>query len=276
VRFTAKPPAGAGALDVTVITFALPLSGTSPAGAEIDTEGVDDTTAGQVIVAVKSAGFGAGVAVCVQVKDAFCAVACGVQLKPIAGAFAPSVAGAAILRVPPPVIAIDAVFAETEQLNASEPVPAPAPVTFTPSVPVPPVSVAVAAARAAVGAALVAPPVTSIDSVALMGTAVPEPSQTAPVPGSTIAPVGKLTLYVPDTMPAGTEIVYPATKIVGVVAGAPEFVDAPQSFSVVGSKRLFVPLISTALVAVKLSSGEEVTSRADSDAAGETGAVVVN
>lgn len=161
VRFTDKPPAGAAALEVTVITFVLPLSGTEPAGAEIDTVGAGGATvAGQVIVAVRAAGFGPGVAVCVHVSVEFTADACGVQLKPIAGAFAPTVAGALIVRFAPPVIAKLAVLAGIEQASPSEPVPEPAVTTLTPTEPVPPVRVALAAARAAVGATLLTAPVT--------------------------------------------------------------------------------------------------------------------
>ena len=98
--------------------------------------------AGHVMIDVKLGGLGPGVAVCAQVKVAVCEVACGTQVRPIAGALAPSVAGAAMLRVPPLATANDAVPAGIVQESASDAVPEPAVATVTGTVPDPAVSVA--------------------------------------------------------------------------------------------------------------------------------------
>ena len=95
-----------------------------------------------MIVDVKLGGLGPGVAVCAQVKVAVCEVACGTQVRPIAGALAPSVAGAAMLRVPPLATANDAVPAGIVQASASDAVPEPAVATVTGTVPDPEASVA--------------------------------------------------------------------------------------------------------------------------------------
>ena len=94
--------------------------------------------AGQVMVAVKAAGLGPGVAVCAQLNVAVCSDACGVQLSPIAGGLAPTVAGAVIVRVPPLVTAKAAVPGGMVQAKPSEPVAMPAVATFTDTAPVPP------------------------------------------------------------------------------------------------------------------------------------------
>ena len=107
---------------------------------------------GQVIVDVKAGNAApAGVSVCVQLSVAVAATACGVQLKPIAGAFAPSVAGATIVRFAPAVIANAAVPAGIVQANATLAVATPAVATVTAAVPVPPVSVTAAGNGLSVG-----------------------------------------------------------------------------------------------------------------------------
>ena len=107
-----------------------------------------------MIVDVKLGGLGPGVAVCAHVKVAVCEVACGVQVRPIAGEFTPTVAGALIVRLPPLATANDAVPAGIVQTSPNEPVPAPGVATVTGTVPVPAVSCAVAA-MVAVGAVFV-------------------------------------------------------------------------------------------------------------------------
>ena len=108
--------------------------------------------AGQVMVEVNAGNAApAGVSVCVQLSVAFTAAACGVQLKPIAGAFAPTVAGALIVRFAPPEIAKDAVPGAMVQAKATLAVATPAVATVTAAVPVPPVSVTVAGSALSVG-----------------------------------------------------------------------------------------------------------------------------
>lgn len=97
--------------------------------------------AGQVIVAVRAAGFGPGVATCAQLSVAVCAAACGLQVKPMAGALAPSAAGAAMLLVPPEATAKAAVPAGMVQVRPSDAAAIPAVATFTGTEPVPPVKV---------------------------------------------------------------------------------------------------------------------------------------
>lgn len=102
----------------------------------------DGAAAGHVIVEVKLGGLGPGVAVCAQVKVAICEVACGTQVRPIAGELAPTVAGALIVRAPPEVTVNAAVPAGIVQASATEAVAIPAVATLTGTEPVPPVSVA--------------------------------------------------------------------------------------------------------------------------------------
>lgn len=83
----------------------------------------------------------AGVSVCAQLSVEVVAATCGVQLKPIAGAFAPTVAGALIVRFAPEVIANAAVPAGIVQARATLAVATPAVATVTVAVPVPPVRV---------------------------------------------------------------------------------------------------------------------------------------
>ena len=93
----------------------------------------------------------AGVSVCAQLSVALTAAACGVQLKPMAGAFAPSAAGALIVRFAPLVIANEAVPAGIVQAKATLAVATPAVATGTAAVPVPPVSVTAAGSALSVG-----------------------------------------------------------------------------------------------------------------------------
>ena len=100
----------------------------------------------------------AGVSVCAQLNVEVVAAACGVQLSPMAGGFAPTVAGALIVRFAPAVIANAAVPAEIVQANATLAVATPAVATVTAAVPVPPVSVTAGSALkvGATGAAVAA------------------------------------------------------------------------------------------------------------------------
>ena len=87
-----------------------------------------------------------------QLSVAVVALACGVQLKPIAGAFAPTVAGALTVRFAPVVIANAAVPAGMVHANATLAVATPAVATVTAAVPAPPVSVTAAGNGLSVGA----------------------------------------------------------------------------------------------------------------------------
>ena len=115
--------------------------------------------AGQVMLEVKAGnGAPAGVSVCAQLSVDVAAAACGVQLSPMAGAFAPTVAGALIVRFAPAVIANAAAPAGIVQANATLAVATPAVATVTAAVPVPPVSVTAAGNGLSVGAAGVTVP----------------------------------------------------------------------------------------------------------------------
>ena len=117
--------------------------------------------AGQVIVEVNGGKAApAGVSVCAQLSVEVVAATCGVQLKPIAGAFAPTVAGALIVRFAPAVIANAAVPAGIVQANATLAVATPAVATVTAAVPAPPVRVTAGSALS-VGGALAAVTVTT-------------------------------------------------------------------------------------------------------------------
>ncbi len=94
----------------------------------------------------------AGVSVCVQLSVDVATAACGVQLKPIAGALAPRGAGAAIVRFAPVVIANAAVPVGIVQARATLAVATPTVATLTAAVPVPPVSVTAAGNGLRVGA----------------------------------------------------------------------------------------------------------------------------
>ena len=108
--------------------------------------------AGQVIVEVNAANAApAGFAVWAQLSVVVVAAACGVQLRPIAGAFAPTVAGALMVRFAPAVIANAAVLAGIVQANATLAVATPAVATVTAAVPVPPVRVTAAGRGLSVG-----------------------------------------------------------------------------------------------------------------------------
>ena len=94
----------------------------------------------------------AGVSVCVQLSVEVAIAACGVQLKPIAGALAPKAAGASIMRFAPPEIANEAAPAGIVQAKATLAVATPAVATLTAAVPVPPTSVTAAGSALSVGA----------------------------------------------------------------------------------------------------------------------------
>ena len=94
----------------------------------------------------------AGVAVCAQLSVDMVDATCGVQLNPMAGAFAPTVAGALMVRFAPAVIANAAVPAGIVQASATLAVATPAVATVTAAVPVPPVRVTAAGSAANVGA----------------------------------------------------------------------------------------------------------------------------
>ena len=132
------------------------------------TAGVTTTMAGQVIVAVKAAGLGPGVATCAQLSVAVCAAACGVQVNPMAGGLAPTVAGAAMVRVPPEATAKAAVPAGIVQVRPSDAAAIPAVATFTGTEPAPPVKV-VPTSGLAVGA---------------VGTGATKSAKAAAVPGT--------------------------------------------------------------------------------------------
>ena len=93
-----------------------------------------------------------GFVVWLQLSVAFSVVACGVQLRPIAGALAPTVAGALIVRLAPVVTAKEAAPAGIVQAKLTKAVGAPAVATVTATVPVPPVSVALVGSALSVGA----------------------------------------------------------------------------------------------------------------------------
>ena len=111
---------------------------------------------GQVIAAVSGVSTPPGLAVCVQVNVAVTAPDnCGTHDNPTAGAFAPTVAGAVMVRVPPPEVTkkLEAPVAGIEQPPITTfAVATPAVATATGTVPVPPVRV-VAGSALSVGAA---------------------------------------------------------------------------------------------------------------------------
>ena len=101
---------------------------------------------GQVAVDVKGGNAApAGVAVCAQDTIAVVAAAPGVQLTPMAGAFAPTIAGAVMVRLAPAVIANADAPGGTVQASAKLPGAVPAVTTVTGIVPAPAVRVVVAA-----------------------------------------------------------------------------------------------------------------------------------
>ena len=109
--------------------------------------------AGHVTMEVNGANAApAGVSVCVQLSVAVVALACGVQLKPIAGALAPTVAGALTVRFAPAVIANADVPAGIVHASATLAVATPAVATVTVALPVPPMSVTVAGNGLSAGA----------------------------------------------------------------------------------------------------------------------------
>ncbi len=108
--------------------------------------------AGQVIVEVSVGSDAAGIAVCTQLSVDVVTAAWGVQLKAIAGAFAPTVAGALIVRFAPAVIANAEVPVGIVHASATLAVATPAVATVTAAVPAPPASVTEAGNGLSVGA----------------------------------------------------------------------------------------------------------------------------
>ncbi len=99
-------------------------------------------SAGQVIVEVNAGRAApAGIAVCAQLSVDVVAATCGLQLRPMSGAFTPTVAGALIVRLAFDVIANAAVPAGIVQAKDTLAVATPAVATVTAAVPVPPVRV---------------------------------------------------------------------------------------------------------------------------------------
>ena len=110
--------------------------------------------AGHVIVDVNAGNAApAGFAVWPQLRVDVVDAACGVQLKPIVGAFAPTVAGALTVRFAPAVITNAAVPAGIVQASETLAVATPLVATVTAAVPVPPVKVTAAGSALRVGAA---------------------------------------------------------------------------------------------------------------------------
>jgi len=111
-----------------------------------------DGPPGQLTIEVSGASTLAGTVVCAQDSVAMTAAAPGTQLRPIAGAFAPSVAGAVMVRFAPAVIAnAEAPVGGMVQASAKLPPAVPAVVTVTATVPTPPIIVDVAAIVAVTG-----------------------------------------------------------------------------------------------------------------------------
>ena len=109
--------------------------------------------AGQVMTEVNAGNAApAGVSVCAQLRVAVIAAVCGVQLNPMAGAFAPRVAGALIVRLAPVGIANAAAPAGIVQASATLAVATPAVATETAAVPVPATNVTAAGNALSVGA----------------------------------------------------------------------------------------------------------------------------
>ena len=128
------------------------------AGAYVSVGGTA-ANAGQVMVDINAGNAAAaGVSVCVQLSVAVAAAAWGVQLKPMAGAFAPKVAGASIVRFAPVVIANAAAPGWIVQASATLAFATPAVATLTAAVPVPAVSVTATGNALSVGATGVTEP----------------------------------------------------------------------------------------------------------------------
>ena len=142
VQANAKLP-GAVPADATV-TGIVAVPAIKVAVAAIVAVGATPTTTatGQVMVDVSAGNAApAGVSVWAQLRVAFTGAGPGMQLKPIAGALTPMVAGAAIVRFAPAVIANETELAGIVHANATLAVATPAVATVTAAVPVPPVRV---------------------------------------------------------------------------------------------------------------------------------------
>ena len=143
----------------------------------------------------------AGVSICAQLRVTVVAAACGVQLKPIAGALAPTVAGATIVRFAPAVIAKAAVPVGIVQAKATLAVATPAVATVTAAVPVPPVRVTAAGNGLSVGAT---------------GVTVPA-GQVKPQTRDTGAPAPAVSVQVKVAVPAVPARVQPRLTVPAVV-----------------------------------------------------------
>ena len=164
--------------------------------------GATAAAAGQVIVDVKAGNAApAGVSVWVQLSVDVAAATCGVQLKPIAGAFAPTVAGALMVRFAPAVIAKAAVPAGIVQARATLAVATPAVATVTAAVPVPPAKVTAAGRALSVGAT---------------GVTVPA-GQVKPQTRDTGAPAPAVSVQVKVAVPAVAARVQPKSIVPAVV-----------------------------------------------------------
>ena len=146
---------------LATVTGIMPAPAASVADTAMITVGATPptTTAGQVMVDVNAGNAPpAGVCVCAQLSVAVAAAACGVQLRPMAGAFAPKVAGASIVRFAPVVIANAAAPGRIVQASATLALATPAVATLTAAVPVPAVSVTATGNALSVGATGVTEP----------------------------------------------------------------------------------------------------------------------
>lgn len=126
---------------------------------------------------------------------------CGVQLKPMAGAFAPRVAGALMVRLAPAVIANAAVPTGIEQASATLPVATPAVATVTVALPVPPAKLTAAGKALSVGAT---------------GVTIPA-GQVKPQTRDTGAPAPAVSVQVKVAVPAVPARVQPKSMVPAVV-----------------------------------------------------------
>ena len=161
----------------------------------------EPAAAGQVITDVNGGRAAAGVGVCVHDSVAVVTALCGTQLKPIAGAFAPIVAGALMVRLAPAVIANAAVPAGIVHAKATLAVATPAVATVTAAVPVPAMSVTVAGKGLSVGAT---------------GVIVPA-GQVRPQTRDTGAPAPAVSVQVRVAVPAVPARVQPKSTVPAVV-----------------------------------------------------------
>ena len=150
VQASAKLPGAVPA--VTTVTGIVPAPAVRVVVAAIVAVGATAAPAGHVIVEVNAGSAApAGVAVWAHVSVPVTAAAPEVQLKPIAGALAPSVAGAAMVRFAPAVIANATVPGAMVQAKATLETAVPCVATVTGTVPTPPIKVTAAGKGLSVG-----------------------------------------------------------------------------------------------------------------------------